>query len=94
VAKPKSSAALSPNEIELLLASIATDHLFIETLETQKSGRLDFNDVSVWGVKSASQAADDARLRVVGGPPERAVIGTRKAPGTSQANGSGSARRA
>lgn len=88
MAKPKLSAALSPNEVELLLASIATDRLFTEPLETQQSGRLDFNDVSVWGVKGASQATFDARLRAVGGPPERTVIGTRKAPGTSQANGS------
>ncbi len=41
---PKPSAALSPDEIRLLLESIALDHLFIEILETQHSDRLDFHD--------------------------------------------------
>ena len=39
------------------LQTIATDHLFIETLETRNSDRLDFHDVSVWAVKAALQAA-------------------------------------
>ena len=42
------------------LQTIATDHLFIETLETQHSDRLDFHDVSVWTVKAALQAAFEA----------------------------------
>ena len=43
-----------------LLQTIATDHLFIETLETRNSDRLDFHDVSVWAVKAALQAAFEA----------------------------------
>ena len=42
------------------LLQIATDHLFIETLETRNSDRLDFHDVSVWAVKAALQAAFQA----------------------------------
>ena len=60
MAKPKQPTALSPDEIELLLESIALDHLFIETLQTRHRDSLDFHDVSVWGVKSALQAAFDA----------------------------------
>jgi hypothetical protein len=39
------------------LADIARQHLHIETLETRGSDRLDFHEVSVWGVKAALQAA-------------------------------------
>ena len=60
MAKPKQPTALSPDEIELLLESIALDHLFIETLQTRHRDSLDFHDVSVWGVKSALQAAFEA----------------------------------
>ena len=42
------------------LQQIALDHLFIETLETRHSDRLDFHDVSVWAVKSALLAAYEA----------------------------------
>ena len=42
------------------LLQIATDHLFIETLETHNSDRLDFHDVSVWAVKAALRAAFEA----------------------------------
>ncbi len=42
------------------LQTIATDHLFIATLETRNSDRLDFHDVSVWAVKAALQAAFEA----------------------------------
>ena len=42
------------------LQTIATDHFFIETLETRNSDRLDFHDVSVWAVKAALQAAFEA----------------------------------
>jgi hypothetical protein len=45
---------------ETLLERIALDHLFIETLETRHSDRLDFHEVSVWGVKSALMAAYEA----------------------------------
>ena len=87
MAKPKQPTALSPDEVELLLESIALDHLFIETLVTQHSDRLDFHDVSVWGVKSALQAAFDAGLRAAGGAPKQAVHRTRKGhPGNGSAN--------
>ena len=86
MAKPKQTTALSPDEIELLLESIALDHLFIETLVTQHSDRLDFHDVSVWGVKSALQAAFDAGLRAAGGSPQQAVHRVRKVhPGNGSA---------
>ena len=42
------------------LMQIALDHLFIETLETRHSDRLDFHEVSVWGIKSALLAAYEA----------------------------------
>jgi hypothetical protein len=42
------------------LAEIARKHLFIETLETQRADRLDFHEVSVWGVCDALTAAFDA----------------------------------
>jgi hypothetical protein len=46
--------------LETLLQQIALDHLFIETLETRNSDRMDFHDVSVWAVKSALLAAYEA----------------------------------
>ena len=46
--------------LETLLPQIALDHLFIETLETRNSDRMDFHEVSVWGVKSALMAAYEA----------------------------------
>ena len=42
------------------LTKIAQEHLFIDTLEEQKSDRLDFHDVSVWGVEAALLAAYQA----------------------------------
>ena len=42
------------------MQQIALDHLFIETLETRNSDRMDFHEVSVWGVKSAMMAAYEA----------------------------------
>ena len=42
------------------MQQIALDHLFIETLETRNSDRMDFHEVSVWGVKSALMAAYEA----------------------------------
>ncbi len=50
----------NPQAIQDLLEKIALDHLFIQNLETQMSDRLDFHEVSVWGVKSALQAAFEA----------------------------------
>jgi len=58
--KQKQPTTLPPDEIELLLESIALSHLFIETLETRNSDRMDFHEVSVWGVKSALMAAYEA----------------------------------
>lgn len=46
--------------LENLLQQIALDHLFIDNLETRNSDRLDFHEVSVWGVKSSLIAAYDA----------------------------------
>jgi hypothetical protein len=40
-----------------LLENIAKQHLFVETLETRHSDRLDFHDVSVWSIKAALEAA-------------------------------------
>ena len=45
---------------ENLLEQIALDHLFIDTLETRNSDRMDFHEVSVWGVKRALMAAYEA----------------------------------
>ena len=45
------------------MQQIALDHLFIETLETRNSDRMDFHEVSVWGVKSALMAAYEAGLQ-------------------------------
>ena len=50
----------NPKAIQDLFEKIALDHLFIQTLETQMSDRLDFHEVSVWSVKSALQAAFEA----------------------------------
>ena len=55
-----SDAAMDNQARDHRLQTIATDHLFIETLETQHSDRLDFHDVSVWAVKAALQAAFEA----------------------------------
>ena len=53
-------AAMNNQARDQQLLQIATDHLFIETLETRNSDRLDFHDVSVWAVKAALQAAFEA----------------------------------
>ena len=50
-------------KLNQLLEQIAQQHLFIDPLETQSSDRLDFHDVSVWGVKAALQAAYEAGLK-------------------------------
>jgi hypothetical protein len=46
--------------LDQLFQQIALNHLSIETLETRHSDRLDFHEVSAWGIKSALQAAFDA----------------------------------
>ena len=43
-----------------LFEQIAKKHCRVETLETRNRDSLDFHDVSVWGLKSALQAAFDA----------------------------------
>ncbi len=53
-------AAMNNQARDQQLQTIATDHLFIATLETRNSDRLDFHDVSVWAVKAALQAAFEA----------------------------------
>ena len=50
-------------KLNQLLEQMAQQHLFIDTLETQSSDRLDFHDVSVWAVKAALQAAYEAGLK-------------------------------
>jgi len=52
------------NTIDQIFALIAQKHLFIETLETRNSDRLDFHDVSVWGVRSALEAAFKAGVEL------------------------------
>jgi hypothetical protein len=39
------------------LAEIATTILDLETLATRHSDRLDFHELSVWGIKAALEAA-------------------------------------
>jgi len=58
----RKTANKTTKQLDLLLAQIALDHLFIETLATRHSDRLDFHDVSVWAVKSALLAAYQAGL--------------------------------
>jgi hypothetical protein len=70
------------------------DHLFIETLQTRHRDSLDFHDVSVWGVKSALQAAFDAGLRAAVGAPRQPVHRSRKAKGIHPTNGSSAALQA
>jgi len=65
--KAKTMNKQSTQHVQDLLEKIALDHLFIETLETQMSDRLDFHEVSVWGVKSALEAAFEAGLNVATG---------------------------
>ena len=43
--------------LERLLNQIAAEHLHIDTLATRNGDRLDFHEVSVWGLKEALQAA-------------------------------------
>ena len=58
----KASASKAAQQLDQLLAQIAQEHLFIETLETRNHDRLDFHDVGVWCVKSALVAAYQAGL--------------------------------
>lgn len=58
----KKTATKAAQQLDQLLARIAQEHLFIETLETRNHDRLDFHDVGVWCVKSALMAAYQAGL--------------------------------
>ena len=48
---------MNAKQLERLLNQIAAEHLHIDTLVTRNSDRLDFHEVSVWGLKEALQAA-------------------------------------
>jgi hypothetical protein len=48
------------SQIDTILTLIAQKHLDIDTLETRKSDRLDFHDVSVWRLRDALEAAFNA----------------------------------
>ena len=52
------------NTIDQIFALIAEKHLNIDTLETRSSDSLDFHDVSVWGVRSALEAAFKAGVEL------------------------------
>ena len=56
------TATKAAQQLDQLLARIAQEHLFIDTLETRNHDRLDFHDVGVWCVKSALMAAYEAGL--------------------------------
>jgi len=43
-----------------ILTQIAQKHLHLETLETRKSGSLDFHDLAVWSIEAALKAAFEA----------------------------------
>jgi hypothetical protein len=60
-----------PSSTEQQLQKIALDHLFIETLETRQSDRLDFHDVSIWGIKSALEAAFEAGRKAATSVPQQ-----------------------
>lgn len=60
-----------PSSTEQQLQKIALDHFFIETLETRHSDRLDFHDVSVWGIKSALEAAFEAGRKAATSVPQQ-----------------------
>jgi len=48
---------------DTLLLEIAERHLFVETLETRNSDRLDFHEHAVWAIRSALEAAFEAGRR-------------------------------
>lgn len=59
--------------IDKVITEIAREHLGIETLEERKSDRLDFHNVSVWGVKAALLAAYQAGQSAINSPPAEAA---------------------
>lgn len=72
----QTAKAPSTDAIALLLESIAREHLWIESLQTRHSDRLDFHEVSVWGVKAALQAAFDAGRTSASATPKSTPIHT------------------
>ena len=48
---------MTTKTLDQLLQQIALDHLSIDNLQTRNSDSLDFHEVSVWGIKSALEAA-------------------------------------
>lgn len=50
---------MQDQKTQIILAEIAKEHLFFATLDTQKSGQ-DFQEVAVWAVKAALEAAYQA----------------------------------
>ena len=50
--------------LDQIFALIAHKRLFIETLETRHSDRLDFHDVAVWSVHDALEAAFKAGVEL------------------------------
>jgi hypothetical protein len=44
-------------DLDQLLTQIASQHLWIDTLETRNSDSLDFHEVAVWTLREALQAA-------------------------------------
>lgn len=61
------------SNLDQILSQIAQQHLSIETLETRKSDRLDFHDVSVWGVRAALEAAYQAGVQAGASQPETSM---------------------
>ena len=60
--------------IDQIFALIAQKHLFIETLETRHSDRLDFHDVSVWSVRDALEAAFKAGVELGASMPKATEV--------------------
>ena len=48
---------------DALILEIAQRRLFLETLETRNSDRLDFHDVAVWAIRDALAEAYEAGRR-------------------------------
>lgn len=56
----KQTTPASSNKLDALFTQIAQRHLNVDSLQTRNSDRLDFHDVSVWGIRSALEAAFEA----------------------------------
>lgn len=68
---------LTPEE-QALLETIASQHLDLETLETQRSDDKDFSDQAVWNIKAALEAAfragQQSRQVQDRAPPRKSVV--------------------